>query len=172
MPVPLVEATGLEVRFGHRAVIAGVSLCVRAGEVHGLLGPHGAGKSVLLRTLAGELTPSRGTARADRAALVGDAAPLTVARALSSAVVLVDEPTAGFDADTRIAVRALALRHAARGGAVLWAGPRLDTFHRLASEVTLLAGGRVRYSGSVDALVLRSLAQPAGDVAGAVIRAA
>ena len=64
------------------------------------------------------------------------------------------------------------LRHSTRGGAAIWATPRLDVLHGLASGVTLLAGGRVRYSGSVEALVLRSLARSAEDVADDISRAA
>ena len=131
---------------------------------------------MLLRMLSGEITPSSGSVRSKDSVLVADAAgsPLLLARALAGnpAVLLVDEPSRGFDAETRAAVRTLVLRHAARGGAAVWATPRLDTLHRVASGVTLLAGGRVRYSGSVEALVLRSLACSAEDVADAIERAA
>jgi ABC-type multidrug transport system ATPase subunit len=113
---------------------------------------------------------------ADHAVRVAESegAPLLLARALAGrpAALLVDEPPAGFSADTRAAVRALILRHATRGGAAIWATPRLDTLHGLASGVTLLAAGRVRYSGSVEALVLRSLARSADDGATDVYRAA
>lgn len=165
MPTPLLEASALELRFGYRTVLSGVGLTVGAGQIHGLLGPRGAGKSLLLRLLAGELAPTGGTVSAGRVVLVADAAaaPLALARALAGdpAVLLVDEPPEGFDAETRATVRALVMRHAARGGATVWAAPRLDTLHGLASTVTLLAAGRVRYSGTVEALVSRSLARSA-----------
>lgn len=171
MPAPLLEAAALELRYGHRAVLSGVSLAVGAGQVHGLLGPRGAGKSLLLRLLAGELAPTGGSVSAKNVVLVADAAgsPLLLARALSGnpSVLLIDEPSAGFDPETRAAVRTLALRHTSRGGAIVWATPRLDALHRLASGVTLLAGGRVRYSGSTEALVLRSLARPADEISAA-----
>lgn len=171
MPAPLIEAAALELRFGPRAVLSDVNVDVGPGQVHGLLGPRGAGKSVLLRLLAGELTPTNGSVTAENVVLVANAAasPLLLARALSGnpSVVLVDEPTRGFDAETRAAVRALVVRHTNRGGAAVWAAPRLDALHRLASSVTLLAGGRVRYSGSVEALVLRSLARPADEISAA-----
>ena len=176
MSAVLVEAVALELRWGHRAVLSGVDLTVGAGQVHGLIGPRGAGKSLLLRLLAGDLLPSRGSLSAGRIALIDELepSPPLLERALAGrpAVVLVDEPPCGFTADARAAVRALVTRHTERGGAVVWATPRLDTLHGLASGVTLLAGGRVRYSGSVEALVLRSLARPAEDVTDAIGHAA
>ena len=65
---------------------------------------------------------------------------------------------AGSTPRPRAAARALVTRHAARGGACVWATRRLDALHGIASGVTLLAAGRVRYAGSVEALALRALA--------------
>jgi ABC-type multidrug transport system ATPase subunit len=176
MSVPLVEVASLELRFGHRAALSGVSLAVGPGQIHGVIGPRGSGKSVLLRVVSGEMAPSGGYVSAENVVLVADAegSPLLLARALAGqpSVLLVDEPPTGFSADTRAAVRALVLRHSTRGGATIWATPRLDALHRLAAGVTLLAGGRVRYSGSVEALVLRSLARSAEDVADGISHAA
>jgi len=174
---PLIEVSHLDYRFGPRAALSAIDLVVAPGEVHGLIGPRGAGKTTLLRVLAGALQPASGHVWTASAAFVpadeSDAlSPIeanltaatrrrvTLARALAGApkVLLVDEPAAGVDAETVAATRALAARHAAAGGAVVWATRRLDGLHGLASDVTLLAGGRVRYRGSVEALVLRALA--------------
>jgi ABC-type multidrug transport system ATPase subunit len=176
METPLVKAAALDLHFGRRAVLSGIDLAVGPGEVHGILGPAGCGKSVLLSVLAGDLPPTGGTMSADGAVLVADeqGASLALARALAGTplVLLIDEPARGFDSATRVAVRELAQRHARRGGAAVWATRRLDALHGVAKTLTLLAGGRPRYTGSVEALVLRSLAESAEDVADRLERAA
>ena len=49
--------------YGPRLAVDRVSLEVETGEVMGLLGPNGSGKTSILRVLAGYLRPSAGTAR-------------------------------------------------------------------------------------------------------------
>ncbi|MEO8199940.1 MAG: heme ABC exporter ATP-binding protein CcmA [Gemmatimonadota bacterium] len=57
---PLLEAHGLERRFGPSAVLRGLDLSVHPGEILLVLGENGSGKTTLLRLLAGLLRPSRG----------------------------------------------------------------------------------------------------------------
>src|SRR5499433_1195888 len=59
----IIVADQLTKWFGPRLAVDHVSLQVEAGEVMGLLGPNGSGKTTILRILTGYLLPSSGTAR-------------------------------------------------------------------------------------------------------------
>ncbi|MBL8580326.1 MAG: sugar ABC transporter ATP-binding protein [Mesorhizobium sp.] len=64
---PLLEIDTLGKRFPGVVALDGVSLSLRAGEVHGLIGQNGAGKSTLINILSGMLTPDAGAIRLDGA---------------------------------------------------------------------------------------------------------
>jgi ABC-2 type transport system ATP-binding protein len=59
----LLEATGLVKRFGQTVALDGFDLTVAAGEIAGLVGHNGAGKSTFARITAGLLNPDAGTIR-------------------------------------------------------------------------------------------------------------
>jgi ABC-2 type transport system ATP-binding protein len=60
--MPAIRAEGLAKAFGGLAAVSGLSLEVAEGELVGLVGPDGAGKTTVLRLLAGVLRPSAGDA--------------------------------------------------------------------------------------------------------------
>jgi ABC-type branched-subunit amino acid transport system ATPase component len=58
---PFVELRDIEFAYGPVQVLFGVGFTVERGEILGLLGTNGAGKSTVLRVLAGLDPPARGT---------------------------------------------------------------------------------------------------------------
>ena len=56
----LLEARGLVKQFGRRLVVDGVDFQVNSGEVVGLLGANGAGKTTSFRMVTGMITPHAG----------------------------------------------------------------------------------------------------------------
>ena len=61
----MIEATNLDKRFGSIHAVRDVSFVARDGEITGILGANGAGKSTCLRMLYGVLTPDSGKASID-----------------------------------------------------------------------------------------------------------
>jgi ABC-2 type transport system ATP-binding protein len=58
----MVSVENLVVKYGSRAAVSKVTFEVREGEIFGVLGPNGGGKSTLFKVLATMLAPSGGSA--------------------------------------------------------------------------------------------------------------
>lgn len=57
---PVLEMVNISKRFGATQALSGVSLRLRPGEVHALLGENGAGKSTLIKIMSGVQSPDTG----------------------------------------------------------------------------------------------------------------
>lgn len=58
---PIVRVSGFEKRYKSRIAARGVDLTVKPGEMYGLIGPDGAGKSSLMKAIAGVLSYEGGS---------------------------------------------------------------------------------------------------------------
>jgi len=73
MAEPLLEARGIVKSFGRVQALRGASFTVHSGEVVALIGDNGAGKSTMVKTLSGVLTPDDGEIRFEgRLVTIGD----------------------------------------------------------------------------------------------------
>lgn len=68
----MLEVFGVNKSYGRRVALTDISFTVPEGEVVGLLGSNGAGKSSLLRILAGFLAPSGGLVRLHGLSMIDD----------------------------------------------------------------------------------------------------
>lgn len=62
---PIIRIRGLRTQFGPKVIHEGLDLDVMRGEILGIVGGSGTGKSVLLRSIVGLLTPAAGTITVD-----------------------------------------------------------------------------------------------------------
>lgn len=60
VPVPLLEAHAVTVRFGGLTAVNGVSAQFRRGELVGIIGPNGAGKTTFFNAISGLQVPTSG----------------------------------------------------------------------------------------------------------------
>lgn len=154
----VLEARGLTHRFGSLEVLGGVDLTAHRGEVVGLVGPNGSGKTTALRILHGDLVPDAGTVRlegrdlssltgrerARRLAVMAQESPGELPMTAADAVMLGRLPHRGHfgtttRADERLAAEALELAGAA---------------HLARQDLTTLSGGERQR-----VLIARALAQ-------------
>ena len=76
---PLLAVQGLTRRFGGLVAVDGLDLAVHAGEIVGLLGPNGSGKTTALNLISGALKPDAGTV-ALRGGFIHGLPPFRIAR--------------------------------------------------------------------------------------------
>ena len=139
---PLLEVAGLHAGYSRSEVLFGIDLVLRAGEIVGVLGRNGMGKTTLVRSIMGLLRPSAGSIRFNGRAIAG-LAPNRVARC---GIALVPEGRQVF-ANLSVEEHLTAFhRDPAEGGSGAWTPQRaLALFPRLAERRGLwgnqLSGG-------------------------------
>lgn len=216
----MLVAAGLVKRYGHLRALDGFNLTVEAGEICGLIGHNGAGKTTFVEVATGLVRPDSGTVtiagrppararhlfglapqelslylsvslrenlrlfgglaglrgRVLRAAITETAEALRLSDVLDRPVgllsggqrrraqaatalvhrpplLLLDEPTAGADPDTRLALLDLVKRRAQDGTAVCYATHYLPELVELGASLAICAAGRVIARGSQQALL-------------------
>lgn len=67
----MITATNLTRRFGAKTALDGVNLRIESGELFGLIGPDGAGKTTFFRIVAGVLQATSGSVQVEQGATFG-----------------------------------------------------------------------------------------------------
>jgi D-xylose transport system ATP-binding protein len=112
---PLVEMRGISKRYGGVQAVQGVDLDIFLGEVHALVGDNAAGKSTLVKTLAGAVLKDEGTITFDGKSV--DIAAPRDAKALGIETVYQDLALAdNLDVPANVFLG----REATKGGLLAW----------------------------------------------------
>ena len=175
--------------FGGVAALSGVSLTLRPGEIHGLIGPNGSGKTTLLNLLSGYYEPSAGQiklngadlsqATVQRRAAVGIARTFQKPRLLPTLTVLDNAVLGGWrDTQSGFVATALALPQVRAENAELQERASellhgVGLGHALHRRAMLLEHADQRFLEIARALAARPnyllLDEPAGGLTGAEI---
>ncbi len=141
MPDPMIDVRGLTRSYGAHAVLHGVDLSVRRGEIFALLGPNGAGKTTAVNILTTLVRPDAGTATIAGHDVVRQAARVREVIALTGQYASVDEFQTG---EENLAMMAT-LAHLPRRAVKVRTAELLDRF-----DLTAAARRRVEtYSGGM-----------------------
>lgn len=156
-PEPLLQVEGLVKRFGGFRALDGVSFHLNPGEVLGLVGPNGSGKTTCINVICGLYAPDGGSVRYDGRSIGGQKShnlvKIGINRTFQSPKPFLSltvrenvevaahngNPRAGFDVDALLALLELD-RYAARPAAELNSAQQktLDLARAMATEPRLL----------------------------------
>jgi oleandomycin transport system ATP-binding protein len=95
--VAMIEAEGLEKRFGETQALAGTGFSAEQGTVLALLGPNGAGKTTAVRVLSTLLKPDAGAGRICGYDVVSEAVQVRQLIALTGQYASVDDELTGVE---------------------------------------------------------------------------
>jgi ABC-2 type transport system ATP-binding protein len=142
VPEAAVEARDVRKRFGEVEALRGFTVSIRSGEIYGLLGPNGSGKTTFIRALAGLVRPDAGEihvlGRTPRAAVADGAIGYMTQAAALYAELSVEENLRFFAALHGVRDPTLRIESALR---------TVDLLERRRSIVATLSGGmRTRVS--------------------------
>ena len=141
--------SGVELSFGAVRAIDGLDLSLRPGEVHGLIGPNGSGKTTTLNAISGFNRPQRGSMSVDggplRPGVAEDRAAAGIARTfqtprLAGEATVLDNVMLGANAAARCSFAAAMLR--------LPSARREDAALRARARQCLAAMGLDRLAGA------------------------
>jgi ABC-2 type transport system ATP-binding protein len=148
----MLEATGLVKHYGDRAALDGFDLAVRSGEITGLVGHNGAGKTTFVEVVTGLVRPERGQVR------VGGVDALRQPRAARRLLGVAPQeqalyPTATVRDNLRLFGALGGLRRAGLRRAIDGVAEELRLTEVLDQRAGLLSGGQRRRTQAAAALI-------------------
>ena len=152
MPGGVLELQDISLSFGAVKAIAGLDLALHPGEVHGLIGPNGSGKTTTLNAICGFARPQEGTVT-----IAGTPLPMGVPAVRAAAGI-------GRTFQTpRIVGEASVLENVMVGGAILGRSTLAETLFALPRHLSDEAALRSRAAEALHVVGLEALADIRAD---------
>ncbi len=60
-PIPIISFENISLSYGNRLILDNINFKINEGEIYGMLGPNGVGKSTIFNLITGLITPDNGT---------------------------------------------------------------------------------------------------------------
>ena len=117
----LLQMKGVQKRFGGAIALRGTDLSIRAGEIHALLGENGAGKSTMLKILAGVHVNDGGTISLGDKPFITGSPEAAIAQGIA---VIYQEPSLFLD--LTLAENVFIGRQPMKGVAIDWAQAQVE----------------------------------------------
>ena len=142
-----IEVQNVVKRFRDQVVLKNVSISFEKGQIHGIVGRNGSGKTVLFKCICGLMHPEEGVILVSRKHVgkysLGMRQRLGIAQAIMEdpEILILDEPMNGLDNAGVQDIRALLLELKAQGKTILLASHNHEDIAALCDTVHEMDGG-------------------------------
>ena len=145
----MIKVFNLSKNFGQFNALKNINLEVNNGEILGLLGENGAGKSTFLRILSTMLKPSSGSAEGKLSK--GMKQKVAVARAVihDPSVILLDEPDAGLDFKASRIIFNFMQQCKSEGKSIIYSSHSLENIKNYSDKIAVIRRGEIIKTFSV-----------------------
>ena len=150
---PAVEVSSLVKRYGELVAVDGLSLRIPRGQVLGLLGPNGSGKTTTISCLLQLLTYDKGSIRVFGEPMTPTAYGLKRRiGVVPQEVAVFDEPTVAVDPQSRNAILDGIKRLNEHGATILYTSHYMEEVEQLCDRIVIMDRGQQVASGTSDEL--------------------
>ena len=156
----IIEFENVSLSYGNRLILDNISFRVNQGQIYGMLGPNGVGKSTIFNLITGLIKPSSGNIKinGDKAndypvhLSGGQQQRAAIARALaiSPEILLFDEPTSSLDPELVDEVLSVMRGLAEQGKTMLVVTHEMEFARKVSNKVIFLHDGLIEEEGHPD----------------------
>ena len=148
-----IEITDLKKMYGNHEVLKGINFCVEHGEIFGILGINGAGKTTILECIEGFRKYHSGNKLyTELSAGQKRRLHLTLALIGKPDILFLDEPTTELDVEGRISLHNEIRKLNQNGTTIILSSHDMAEVEALCTRIAILNNGVISFIGTTDEL--------------------